>query len=446
MTPEIDLAEIDVKSVSEAELPKVIRTQCEILDELEQKLEVAFRRAYGAQRSADAAASVKVGVIRGKKEAIKASQRGLKDVADANAANTEAIQVVYEYQKQIAVIMKWFISLGTTSLAMNRATINQLQAILKEGTSVRLSDATRAELKGVIRDLKAQEDFMQKQAKTETTVKGHEKRLIKVEKRQKFLFGGIILVLLLVVVIGAIGRVKVFTPSQATIEVSLPTPSSAPSDPLETEGPVTSPASALPEFTDHPIQEQRPVSTDSSIQVQVEESAPQVPSDAPSSNNVVLPEESIAPQVSEIPEAANTLQDIDLNALTGTWILRSSVAYFNIFETGGKYYIAFTVPHGSSAQYLPRPAELTANGEDAVAYYSEDNEGNHGTIKIRFSADGVPLITATMNDSSTPEYTSQDELLYLIVTDETMYSDSDMMDYPVYKQYLDPGLFESLTR
>src|SRR5699024_4187765 len=107
----------------------------------------------------------------------------LTDLADANAANAEAIRVVCEYQKQIANIMNWFLTLGTMSIAMNRATINQLQAILKEGTSVRLSDATKAELKNVIRNLKSQEDFMQKQAKTETAVKGHEKRLNKVEKR-----------------------------------------------------------------------------------------------------------------------------------------------------------------------------------------------------------------------------------------------------------------------
>ena len=138
MAPDIDLENVDIKSISEAQLPGVVRSQCEILTELDQKLETAFQKAYGAQRSANVASTVKVGRVFGKRKAIQASQQALADLADANAANTEAVKVVFEYQKQIANIMNWFISLGTMSLAMNRATINQLQAILKEGTSGRL--------------------------------------------------------------------------------------------------------------------------------------------------------------------------------------------------------------------------------------------------------------------------------------------------------------------
>ena len=67
------------------------------------------------------------------------------------------------------------------------------------------------------------------------------------------------------------------------------------------------------------------------------------------------------------------------------------------------------------------------------------------TIRIQLSDDASPLITATMNDSSTPIYSSTtDDMLYLIVTDAPMYSDPDMKDYPVYKEYLDPNLFGNL--
>ena len=441
MAPDIDLENVDIKSISEAQLPGVVRSQCEILTELDQKLETAFQKAYGAQRSANVASTVKVGRVFGKRKAIQASQQALADLADANAANTEAVKVVFEYQKQIANIMNWFISLGTMSLAMNRATINQLQAILKEGTSARLSDATKAELKNVIRNLKSQEDFMQKQAKTETAVKGHEKRLSKVEKRQKFLFGGMILALLLIVVVGvAASRANIFASDQASAEAILPVPS----EPAEIEDPTTSPVSAPPEPTEDPIEGQQAISTDSTIQT-VEESALPVPSSTPGSNSVVLPVESTLPQASETPEVTSIPQGMDLASLTGMWYLRSYAAYINIFEVANKYYIAFAVPNGGFTHYLPQPAELTVDGAFAVASYSADNEGNHGTIRIQLSDDASPLITATMNDSSTPIYSSTtDDMLYLIVTDAPMYSDPDMKDYPVYKEYLDPNLFGNL--
>lgn len=440
MAPDIDLENVDIKSISEAQLPGVVRSQCEILTELDQKLETAFQKAYGAQRSANVASTVKVGRVFGKRKAIQASQQALADLADANAANTEAVKVVFEYQKQIANIMNWFISLGTMSLAMNRATINQLQAILKEGTSARLSDATKAELKNVIRNLKSQEDFMQKQAKTETAVKGHEKRLSKVEKRQKFLFGGMILALLLIVVVGvAASRANIFASDQASAEAILPVPS----EPAEIEDPTTSPVSTSPEPTEDPIEGQQAISTDSTIQT-VEESALPVPSSTPGSNSVVLPVESTLPQASETPEVTSIPQGMDLASLTGMWYLRSYAAYINIFEVANKYYIAFAVPNGGFTHYLPQPAELTVDGAFAVASYSADNEGNHGTIRIQLSDDASPLITATMNDSSTPIYSSTDDMLYLIVTDAPMYSDPDMKDYPVYKEYLDPNLFGNL--
>ena len=70
MAPDIDLENVDIKSISEAQLPGVVRSQCEILTELDQKLETAFQKAYGAQRSANVASTVKVGRVFGKRKAI----------------------------------------------------------------------------------------------------------------------------------------------------------------------------------------------------------------------------------------------------------------------------------------------------------------------------------------------------------------------------------------
>ena len=146
-------------------------------------------------------------------------------------------------------------------------------------------------------------------------------------------------------------------------------------------------------------------------------------------------------QTDTTSEPIVAIEPIELNDLVGTWILKSCEAYFNIFESSGKYYFAFTVPNGSVAQYLPTPAELSVDGEYAVASYDADNNGNYGTIRIKFNEDGSPVITATMNGSSTPEYTSLDSLLYLITNEAIMYREEGMEDYPVYKEYLAPELF-----
>lgn len=143
-------------------------------------------------------------------------------------------------------------------------------------------------------------------------------------------------------------------------------------------------------------------------------------------------------------EPVVAIEPIELNNLVGTWILKSCEAYFNIFELSGKYYFAFAVPNGSVVQYLPTPAELSVDGEYAVASYDADNNGNYGTIRIKFNDDGSPVITATMNGSSTPEYTSLDSLLYLITNEAIMYREEGMEDYPVYQEYLAPELFENI--
>ena len=439
MTVNMDFPEIN--TVTQENLPNIVHSQYEILAELDAKLKVAFQKAQVATQSANAAANVKVGLFRGKKKAIKVSQQAIQDLAEGNAANTEAVKVVLIYFQQISQMMKWLISLSTLGLAMTRATINQLQLILKDGASKRLSDATIDELKGVIRDLKSKEDFMQKLAKTETAVNQHEKRISKIESSQKYLVGGVGLALLLFVVLGvSIVVSKNFSPDNINT-VDAPSMSSVSSETNETPDSTENIAPEISEESEGQIQAQQSAETGDIHQTEgnyIEENPHSPPTDAQNEDNPILPEESIAPITSE----ADT---IDLNALEGTWGLRSNTnTYVNIFESSNKYYITFVVTNGGFVHYLPQPVELIADGEYAVASYDEDNEGNHGTIKITFSNNGEPLITATMNDSSTPVYSSSDELLYLIISDIPMYSNPDMKDYPVYKEYLDPALFGDL--
>ena len=137
----------------------------------------------------------------------------------------------------------------------------------------------------------------------------------------------------------------------------------------------------------------------------------------------------------------NTRETLDIENLAGTWIFKSCAAYFNIFERNGTYYIAFIISNGGLEHYLPEPAALFISGEHIVASYEKDNNGNYGTIEITFDADGKPYVTATMNNSSDPQFTSSDDLMYLICHDEPLYYDPNMLDYPIYKDYLDTKNF-----
>ena len=434
MVSDIDLENVDIKSISEAQLPGVVRSQCEILTELDQKLEIAFQKASGAQRSANVAANVKVGIIRGKKKAIQASQQGLVDLADANAANTEAIKVVYEYQKQIASIMKWLFNLGTISLAMNRATINQLKIVLKDGASVRLSDATKAELKAVIRDLKAQEDFMQKQAKTETAVKGHEKRLNRVEKHQKFLFGGVILALLLIVVVGVVAsRAHLFSSGPSSAETQPPLT-------LESKAPLSTPASEVSEATGSQAQEPP---ANESFTVQGKESILPQPNEPTSHTDMSADFETTppAPDISAVvkPSAVPASQpkpEIDLTALVGEAF--AGDAYTTIYEQNGTYYFNFVVSSGSRICTLFPAVPLVVDGNRAVATYEDDGQGNSGSIQIDTSQDGKYLITAQVNNKWLSQYDDYGNLNALILDQEELHYNSDIKNYPIYKEYLAP--------
>lgn len=52
MVNDENLYEIDINSVNQSQLPSIVRSQCEILNELEEKLEIATQRLQSLQKAA----------------------------------------------------------------------------------------------------------------------------------------------------------------------------------------------------------------------------------------------------------------------------------------------------------------------------------------------------------------------------------------------------------
>lgn len=356
-----------------------------------------------------------------------ANKKGLKRFLGAITGSNKKLQDKINSNRTLAQyaaqqILQRLVEQNLMSLDLIIAVNNKLNASVKE---------LEGEINEIYRILL--EFFSQ----VSEELKQHEKRISKIERAQKYLIAGVASTLFLVAVFGIfIFKTRVSAPSNTDAMNELPIPPiSSEIDETSEASPDTMPSNSNSSGSQVVAQQE----SDTNEAAQIEETPDSIKTDPQSENNASPIEEVNDKQFQEN-------ESIDLHTLEGTWFLQSYVAYINIFQIDETYYVTFAVPNGGFAHYLHQPAELLADGKYAVASYDEDNEGNNGIIKITFANDGEPLITATMNDSSTPIYnSSDDELLYLIVTDAPMYSDPDMKNYPVYKEYLDPALFSSLS-
>lgn len=148
--------------VDEELLPQVIAQQIVSLQELETEVTRAMQGAQSAQRSADSAYKQSTGFGH-KKAAIESLQTATTDLAQAQITLAEAQKVSFEYQEKLSQVTKYLFGLGVTSLANNRTVVRQLELQLKGESKHKLGELAQQEICSVLKQLKAQEDIMQKQ-------------------------------------------------------------------------------------------------------------------------------------------------------------------------------------------------------------------------------------------------------------------------------------------
>ena len=86
------------------------------------------------------------------------------------------------YQQKTAEIMKFLLGLGVTNLATNRAVVKQLKDRLASAQGGSIDEYEEKEILSVLRQLKAQEDILEKQARMGERFNELNDKICKIEK------------------------------------------------------------------------------------------------------------------------------------------------------------------------------------------------------------------------------------------------------------------------
>ena len=172
---------VEVFVVDEKEIPSIVTSQFSNLQKLTNKYEEALTKANSAKESAEIAHEKSAGLFE-KKEAIKALQDAQLNTAEALIVMNDVQKLTLEYQEKITQITQYLFGLGVSNIAANRSVVRQLELKLKGASKEELSDLARQELLNVVKQLKAQEDIMEKQSKLSSKVQDHDKKIKEQEK------------------------------------------------------------------------------------------------------------------------------------------------------------------------------------------------------------------------------------------------------------------------
>ena len=160
MDKELDNYDLAVK---ESDVPEIIGSQFTIMQEYKENLDIAKKKALDAQMQALGSKEKKTGVFKNK-TAIESLQETTLSLADAQIIAAEAQEKSFEYQKKLAEITKYLFGLGVSNIAANRIVVKELEMRLKNASEDEIDSLAREEIKNLVRELKMQEDVMQKQS------------------------------------------------------------------------------------------------------------------------------------------------------------------------------------------------------------------------------------------------------------------------------------------
>lgn len=170
--------EITVENVSIDQLPTLIKDQFSQLQAVKTNVEKAAKKAKEAQDFAMAARQKPADLFH-RKEAVEDLQEATFNITEAQVASAEAQEVSFEYQQKLGEITKFLFGLGVSNIAANRSVVRELEIRLRDASEEELDELARQEIISVVRQLKAQEDIMQKQSQMSAVVKEHDEEIIR---------------------------------------------------------------------------------------------------------------------------------------------------------------------------------------------------------------------------------------------------------------------------
>ena len=176
--------EITVENVSIDQLPTLIKDQFSQLQAVKTNVEKAAKKAKEAQDFAMAARQKPADLFH-RKEAVEDLQEATFNITEAQVASAEAQEVSFEYQQKLGEITKFLFGLGVSNIAANRSVVRELEIRLRDASEEELDELARQEIISVVRQLKAQEDIMQKQSQMSAVVKEHDDFIEEQKKKNK---------------------------------------------------------------------------------------------------------------------------------------------------------------------------------------------------------------------------------------------------------------------
>lgn len=172
-----DSFKIKIGKIEETDVPKLIQEQFVKMKDYKKNVESAKAKAEEAATKAKQASEKKVGFLK-MKSSIEDLQTNQIAISEATLENAEAQEKSFEYQRLLSDVTKYLFGLGVTNIAVNRCVVKELEMRLKDASNQEIDEMARNELCEVVRQLKAQEDLLQKQLELSGKVKEHDSKLI----------------------------------------------------------------------------------------------------------------------------------------------------------------------------------------------------------------------------------------------------------------------------
>jgi hypothetical protein len=171
----------DMADIDESIIPQIITEKINRVAEIDVKINELERNADYAKKKAEEAKQQKVNFLGGGKDAIMSLQDSAVETNNVVFEIANVQKLTLELLQQQESNIKDILMLGVSNLANNRCVIKELENKLNGANEGELSEMRQQEIFDLIKELKAQQDFMEKQQRMSGTLKEHDESISTLE-------------------------------------------------------------------------------------------------------------------------------------------------------------------------------------------------------------------------------------------------------------------------
>jgi hypothetical protein len=174
-------SEADMTEIDESVIPQIVTEKINKVAEIDFKITELERDADYAKKKAEDAKQQKVNFLGGGKDAIMSLQDSAVETNNVVFEIANVQKLTLELLQQQESNIKDILMLGVSNLANNRCVIKELENKLTGANEGELSEMRQQEIFDLIKELKAQQDFMEKQQRMSGTLKEHDESISTLE-------------------------------------------------------------------------------------------------------------------------------------------------------------------------------------------------------------------------------------------------------------------------